>query len=56
MADAELGFTQSLWSATAQEAPKTGALSGITNAGVVIVGAGFTSLSAALHLVLPTPC
>ena len=51
MTDAELGFTQSLWSATAEEAPETRALSGSIDADVVIVGAGFTGLSAALHLV-----
>ena len=51
MTDAELGFTQSLWSETAEEAPETPALSGSIDADVVIVGAGFTGLSAALHLV-----
>ena len=42
MTDAELGFTKSLWSATAEEAPETRALSGSIDADVVIVGAGFT--------------
>ena len=51
MTDAELGFTQSLWSETAEEAPETPALSGSIDADVVIVGAGFTGLSVALHLV-----
>ena len=50
MTDAELGLTQSLWFATAEDAPETVALSGIIDADVVIVGAGFTGLSAALHL------
>ena len=53
MTDAELGFTKSLWSATAEEAPETRALSGSIDADVVIVGAGFTGLSVALHLVEP---
>ncbi len=53
MTDAELGFTQSLWSATAEEAPETPASSGSIDADVVIVGAGFTGLSVALHLVEP---
>ena len=51
MTDAELGFTQSLWSATAEEAPETRTLSGSIDADVMIVGAGFAGPSAALHLV-----
>ena len=51
MTDAELGFTKSLWSATAEEAPETRALSGSIDADVVIVDAGFAGLSAALQLV-----
>ena len=51
MTDAELGFTQSLWSATAEEAPETRTLSGSIDADVVIVDAGFAGLSAALQLV-----
>jgi monoamine oxidase len=50
MTDAELGFTKSLWSATAEAAPLSAALVGDVSADVVIVGAGFTGLSAALHL------
>ena len=50
MTVAELGFTQSLWFAKAEEAQGTAALSGIIDADVVIVGASFTGLSAALHL------
>lgn len=50
MTDAELGFMQSLWFATAEEAPETAALSGTIDADVMIVSAGFTCLSAALHL------
>ena len=50
MTDAELGFMQSLWFAMAEEAPETAALSGTIDADVMIVSAGFTCLSAALHL------
>jgi len=50
MSGAELGFSCSLWSATAEPAPQTTRLQGNENADVVIVGAGFTGLSAALHL------
>ena len=50
MTDVELGFMQSLWFATAEEAPETAALSGTIDADVMIVSAGFTCLSAALHL------
>jgi glycine/D-amino acid oxidase-like deaminating enzyme len=39
-----------LWSATAEAAPETDSLVGDVSADVVIVGAGFTGLSAALHL------
>ncbi|WP_274425741.1 NAD(P)/FAD-dependent oxidoreductase [Chelativorans sp. YIM 93263] len=41
---------QGLWAATAPAAPETSPLSGATSADVVIVGGGFTGLSAALHL------
>jgi glycine/D-amino acid oxidase-like deaminating enzyme len=41
---------QSLWSATATAAPALTPLAGARRADVVIVGAGFTGLSAALHL------
>ncbi|HTO31400.1 MAG TPA: FAD-binding oxidoreductase [Pararhizobium sp.] len=39
-----------LWEKTAPSAPVTGALSGDCRADVVIVGGGFTGISAALHL------
>lgn len=39
-----------LWEKTAPSAPATGALSGDCRADVVIVGGGFTGISAALHL------
>lgn len=41
---------QSLWSATATEAPAFAALAGARRAEVAIIGAGYTGLSAALHL------
>lgn len=41
---------QGLWGETAPPAPQTSPLSGADEADVVIVGAGFTGLSAALHL------
>ena len=50
MTEADFGFTQSLWSATAEAASKTAVLSGDVETDVVIVGAGFTGLSAALHI------
>lgn len=50
MSSAELGFTRSLWSATAEPAPDTAMLTASEDADVVIIGAGFTGLSAALHL------
>ncbi|MYN13991.1 FAD-dependent oxidoreductase [Pusillimonas sp. TS35] len=43
-------FPPSLWQATACAAPDTPALADSGQADVVIVGAGFTGLSAALHL------
>ena len=46
----ELGFSHSLWSATAEAAPLTAPLSSREQADVVIVGAGYTGLSSALHL------
>ena len=39
-----------LWERTAPPAPQTEALSGATRAEVAVVGAGYTGLSAALHL------
>jgi glycine/D-amino acid oxidase-like deaminating enzyme len=43
-------FESSLWSATAGPAPSCPALEGVVDADVTIVGAGYTGLSAALHL------
>jgi len=40
----------SLWAATATSAPDTPPLDGDGRADVAVVGAGFTGLSAALHL------
>ena len=42
---------QSLWSATAIAGPATGELTGSRSADVAIIGAGYTGLSAAIHLV-----
>ena len=42
--------TQSLWAATAGPGPILGSLSGDLRAQVTIIGAGYTGLSAALHL------
>jgi glycine/D-amino acid oxidase-like deaminating enzyme len=39
-----------LWERTAPPAPEAGALTGAVDADVVVVGAGYTGLSAALHL------
>jgi glycine/D-amino acid oxidase-like deaminating enzyme len=41
---------ESLWAATAIPAPETPPLSGDRTADAVVVGGGFTGLSAALHL------
>jgi glycine/D-amino acid oxidase-like deaminating enzyme len=43
-------LSESLWTATARPAPDTPALEGEARADVVVVGGGFTGLSAALHL------
>ena len=43
-------FSHGLWERTAPPAPATGPLRGEKRADVVVVGAGFTGLSAALHL------
>lgn len=45
-----LALPNSLWAATASPPPPTPALVGRCRADVVVVGAGFTGLSAALHL------
>ncbi len=50
MDDAERGFRQSLWAATVGENAHTPQLSGSHETDVVIIGAGITGLSAALHL------
>jgi len=47
---AEQGFQKSLWLATAEPEPQTGPLVGHHESDVVIVGAGITGLSTALHL------
>lgn len=39
-----------LWERTAPPAPETGALSGALSTDVLVIGAGYTGLSAALHL------
>ena len=43
-------FDKSLWAATASPAPQCPPLAGSEDADVVVVGAGYTGLSAALHL------
>ena len=40
----------SLWAATAQAAPRTEPLRGESHADVIVIGAGYSGLSAALHL------
>jgi gamma-glutamylputrescine oxidase len=42
--------SQSLWAATAAPGPELARLSGDQRAQVTIIGAGYTGLSAALHL------
>ncbi len=46
----DTGWQDSLWAATATDAPATPALEEQTECDVVVVGAGYTGLSAALHL------
>lgn len=43
-------FKDTLWYATAPDAPETGALSGEVKADVCIVGAGYSGLTTALEL------
>ena len=43
-------IANSLWSATANQPAKFPALQGSVHSDVAIIGAGFTGLSAALHL------
>ncbi len=50
MDDEERGFRQSLWQATASQNFNCSALEANVEADVVIIGGGFTGLSAALHL------
>ncbi len=50
MAQGLADLKASLWAATAPSAPETPALTGERTADVVVVGGGFTGLSAALHL------
>ncbi|MCK5275009.1 MAG: FAD-binding oxidoreductase, partial [Alphaproteobacteria bacterium] len=50
MNSAENGFAKSLWVTTAEPAVDAPALTGGIDADVVVVGAGYTGLSAALHL------
>ncbi len=50
MNNSTLGFEKSLWSATAEEDISYSQLSGNHDTSVVIIGAGFTGLSTALHL------
>ena len=50
MSDAENGFANSLWLSTAEPAIDAPALVGGSETEVVVVGAGVTGLSAALHL------
>ena len=44
-------LADSLWSATANDSPERPALTGVAEADTVVIGGGFTGLSAALHLV-----
>src|SRR5512140_2320216 len=46
------GGSHGLWQASARPGPATSPLSGRTTADAVIVGAGYTGCSAALHLAL----
>ena len=49
-ADVGAALPPSLWADTAPPAPETVALAGAARCDVAVVGAGFTGLSAALHL------
>jgi gamma-glutamylputrescine oxidase len=51
IANERLVLADSLWAATANPAPDRPALNGQVAADCVIIGGGFTGLSAALHLV-----
>ena len=50
IANERAALADSLWTATANPSPDRPALSGRTEADTVIIGGGFTGLSAALHL------
>jgi glycine/D-amino acid oxidase-like deaminating enzyme len=50
MSAAELRWPDSLWAAVTPQGPELPQLDGSAEADVVIIGAGFTGLSAALHL------
>ncbi|NVN85262.1 MAG: FAD-binding oxidoreductase [Rhodopseudomonas sp.] len=47
---AEVRWPDSLWAAVTPPGPELAALAGATEADVVVIGAGFTGLSTALHL------
>src|SRR5262249_19524768 len=46
----DIAWPPSLWAATAPEGPALPALAGSETADVIIIGAGFTGLSTAIHL------
>jgi len=50
MSAAEVRFPESLWAAVTPAGPELPQLAGAGQADVVVIGAGFTGLSAALHL------
>ncbi len=50
MSAAEIRWPDSLWAAVTPQGPELPQLEGTAEADVVIIGAGFTGLSAALHL------
>ncbi len=50
MSVAEVRWPDSLWAAVTPDGPELPPLAGTAEADVVIIGAGFTGLSAALHL------
>src|SRR6195952_1620695 len=50
MDSANVGWPDSLWAAMTPPGPELPKLVGATEADVIIIGAGFTGLSAALHL------
>src|SRR5882757_6523298 len=50
MDSANVGWPESLWAAITPPGPELPKLAGVAEADVVVIGAGFTGLSAALHL------